>query len=209
MLALDVAAIVLAGGKSTRLGRDKASEPLLGVPLLQRVLDSLAGLAAEVVIVRAKGQKLPELTPIGGLRVVEDLDPETGPLGGIYTGLDAIAAPSGLAVACDMPLLRPALLAELLRLVGRYDAVTPVSGGMRQPLCAVYSKACLGAIRRRLDAGDYRLTALLDDLKVLDVPESSWRAFDPDGISFLNLNREDDLARAEAILQAEAARLRA
>ncbi|HLF70552.1 MAG TPA: NTP transferase domain-containing protein, partial [Dehalococcoidia bacterium] len=92
------AAIVLAGGQSSRLGRDKASELLLGRPLLQHVLDRLAGLVDEIVVVRAAGQGLPELSATAALTVVEDVYTGAGPLGGIQAGLAAARAPVGLAV---------------------------------------------------------------------------------------------------------------
>lgn len=201
---MTAAAIVLAGGKSSRLGRDKASEPLLGRPLLQRVLDRFLGLVDEYVVVRAAGQTLPAIeTP--ALRVVEDLYPETGPLGGIYSGLSAAAAGHAVVVACDMPLLQPKLIAELLRLAPDHDLVVPVSEEFPQPLCAVYSKACLDAIRAQLDAGNYKITAAFGLLRPLYLRPDDWRPFDPEGLSFQNLNREEDLQRAAALLRAEEA----
>jgi len=198
------AAIVLAGGKSTRLGRDKASELLLGRPLLQHVLDRLAGLVDERVVVSAVGQRLPALdTP--DLKVVEDIYPETGPLGGIYTGLTAIDAPYAIAVACDMPLLQPTLVAELLRRAPGRDLVVPVSEEFPQPLCAVYSKACVEPFRRQLEAGEYKITAAFGFLRPLYLRPADWRPFDPEGLSFQNLNREEDLRRVTALLEAEAA----
>jgi molybdopterin-guanine dinucleotide biosynthesis protein A len=197
------AAIILAGGKSTRLGRDKASEPLLGVPLLQRVIDRLEGLVDEYVIVKARGQELPAVIAQAALTYVEDLFPETGPLGGIYTGLLAAKAPAALAVACDMPLLQRPLVAELLRLAPAHDLVVPVSEEFPQPLCAVYAKVCLGPMRRQLDTGKYKITGFFGFVSPLYLQPDEWRRFDPEGLSFQNLNREEDLERAVALLVAE------
>jgi molybdenum cofactor guanylyltransferase len=197
------AAIVLAGGKSTRLGRDKAREPLLGRPLLQHVLDRFEGIVEECVVVKAIGQKLPEVTA-PGLKVVEDCYPETGPLGGIFSGLSAIEAERGMAVACDMPLLQPRLIAELLRLGPDYDLIVPVSEEYPQPLCAVYAKACLEPMRRQLEAGNYKITAFFGSLKPHYLRPDDWRPFDPEGLSFQNLNREEDLRRAADLLRAQA-----
>ncbi len=199
------AAIVLAGGKSTRLGRDKASEALLGVSLLQRVLDRLAGLVEEVVLVHARGQILPPVRAAAPPVIVEDLYPGTGPLGGIYTGLTATTAPFAVAVACDMPLLRRPLVAELLRLAAAHDLVVPVSQDFPQPLCAAYGKACLGPMRMQLEAGQFKITGFFGYLKPLYLQPAQWRRFDPDGLSFHNLNREEDLRRAEQLLRAEEA----
>jgi len=198
----EAAAIVLAGGKSTRLGRDKASEPLLGVPMLQRVLDRLSGLVDEFVIVRRAGQVLPAVS-LSDLTVVEDIYPDSGPLGGIYTGLQATTAPRAVAVACDMPLLRRELVAELLRLAPDHDLVVPVSEEFPQPLCAVYAKACLEPIRQQLETGNFKITGFFGRLRPRYLQPPEWRPFDPEGLSFMNLNREEDLARAAALLAAE------
>jgi molybdopterin-guanine dinucleotide biosynthesis protein A len=198
------AAIVLAGGKSSRLGRDKASEPLLGRPLLQHVIDRLSGLVEEYVVVRARGQQLPEIDVAGSIQVVEDIYPEIGPLGGIYTGLAAIEAPRALAVGCDMPLLQPALLRELIRLGAETNLVVPVRNGLPEPLCAAYAKTCLPAIRAQIEAGEYKIAKFYDRLAPRYVLPEAWRRFDPEGLSFQNVNREADLARVESLLRTQA-----
>ena len=193
------AAVILAGGLSARLGRDKAGELLLGRSLLQRVIDRLAGLVDEYVVVIAAGQTLPPVEAGAPLRTVEDLFPRVGPLGGIFTGLDAMWAARAVAVACDLPLLQPALLRELLRLAPGHDAVVPLNV-LPEPLCAVYAKTCLDAIRNRIDAGAYKVTGFFEAVDVLYVEPATWRRFDPEGVSFLNVNREEDLRRAEQLL---------
>jgi molybdenum cofactor guanylyltransferase len=195
----ETAAIVLAGGRSTRLGRDKASEPLLGVPMLQRVIDRLAGLTDEIVVVGRRDQ---DLSWARGehLRIVEDLYPDAGPLGGIYTGLTAIEEPLAIAVACDMPLLQPALLAALIRLGHKHELVVPVNDGLPQPLCAVYRKACAGPIQTQISKGNLKLTGVVESLGAHYVEPEEWRIFDPDGLSFQNLNSEAGLRGAEVLL---------
>jgi molybdopterin-guanine dinucleotide biosynthesis protein A len=198
------AAIVLAGGKSTRFGRDKAGELLLGRSLLQRALDAFDGLVDECVIVHAAGQSLPVVTTSTALTLVQDLYPESGPLGGIYTGLGAMQAPVAVVVACDMPLLQPALLGGLLRLAPSNDLVVPVNNGMPEPLCAAYSKLCIEAIKRQLDAGAFKVTGFYHQLSPLYLQPEQWRAFDPEGLSFRNLNLESDLVAVEALLRERA-----
>jgi molybdopterin-guanine dinucleotide biosynthesis protein A len=196
------AAIILAGGRSTRLGRDKASEPLLGRPLLQWVLDRVQPLIAEIVIVTAEGRQLPPVKAVADLAVVKDTFPDSGPLGGIYTGLEAARANWALAVACDMPLLQTPLLAELLRLALENEAVVPLQDGLPQPLCAAYSKACLPAVRHQLVAGEFKLTSLLDKVATHYVASDVWSKLDPEGLSFLNINTDADLDRAAKAIAA-------
>jgi len=200
-----VAAVILAGGLSTRLGRDKASELLLGRSLLQRVIDRLEGLVSEYVVVTAAGQTLPPIAATAPLRPVEDAYPGVGPLGGIYTGLSMMNTRRAVTVACDMPLLQPALLAELLRLAPGHDAVVP-HNGLPEPLCAVYAQSCLPAIEQRINAAAYKVTGFFDSIDVLYLQPEDWRRFDPDGLSFLNVNREEDLRRAEALLATNTAK---
>lgn len=195
-------AIVLAGGRSTRLGRDKASEPLLGRPLLQHVLDRISGLVDELIIVRAPRQALPEIDTALQLRVVDDAYPGRGPLGGIYTGLHAARAGRCLAVACDMPLLSRLLLGELLRRSAECDVVMPVIE-FPEPLHAVYARSCVEAMRERLDSGQLKITGFLGAVHVCYMREAECRSFDPDLRSFVNTNTEEDLVRARALLAEE------
>jgi molybdenum cofactor guanylyltransferase len=194
------AAIILAGGKSTRLGRDKASQLLRGRSLLQRVIDRLDGLADEYVVVKAPGQQLPPVFASRPITIVEDLYPGAGPLGGVYTGLSSMGTPRAFAVACDMPLLQPKLLRSLLRLAPEHDAVIPLNNALPEPLCAVYAASCLPAIKSQIESGSFKMTSFLESVNVKYMEPAEWQRFDPEGLSFFNLNDEDDLARAEQLL---------
>jgi molybdopterin-guanine dinucleotide biosynthesis protein A len=192
-----VSGVILAGGQSTRLGRDKAAEILLGRSLLQHVVDRLSGLVDEYVVVTAVGQAMAAVEALAPVRSVEDAYTRVGPLGGIYSGLSAIHGARAVTVACDMPLLQPAFLSELLRLAPGHDAVVPVNdGGLPEPLCAVYAKTCLPAIKQRIDARAYKVTGFFESVDVLYVEPEVCRRFDPEGLSFLNVNRDEDLRRA-------------
>ena len=193
------AGIVLAGGLSTRFGRDKAGELLRGRSLLQRVLDRLDGIVDEYVVVKAAGQELASVYASRPITYVEDLFPGSGPLGGVYTGLSTMAATRAVAVACDMPLLKPSLIALLRRLQPEHDAVVPLNG-LPEPLCAVYAKTCIPAIKAQLQAQSYKMTSFLDALTVRYVEPAEWQRLDKDGLSFLNVNTEEELVRAEQIL---------
>jgi molybdopterin-guanine dinucleotide biosynthesis protein A len=202
-MAPDTAGIILAGGKSTRLGRDKASEILLERSLLQHVVDHLDGVLDEIVVVKAPGQDLPATVSTTPLRVVEDAFPGTGPLGGIYTGLIATEASACIAVACDMPVLQPALLLELLRLLPGYDLVAPIKESLPEPLCTAYAKSCIDTVRTKLEAGDYKASGYFDEVNALLLEPETWQRFDPHGLSFLNINREDELDRVRHVLESQ------
>ena len=171
--------------------------------MLQRVLDRVAGIVDEIVVVARPGQDLRWVCS-EGLRIVEDLYPGSGPLGGIYTGLSTVTAPVAIAVACDMPLLRPALLAALLCLGYEHDVVVPVKDGLLQPLCAAYNQAGVQRLGMETQAGNLRLTSVVEGLRAYLVEPEVWRKFDPEGLSFHNVNSETDLRCAEALLAASA-----
>jgi molybdopterin-guanine dinucleotide biosynthesis protein A len=139
---LDVTGIILAGGGSSRLGRDKASEPVNGRPLLQWAADRLEQAAAEIVVVKAAGQRLPSIETRKPLKVAEDILAGRGPLAGIHSGLQSASHDLSIAAGCDMPLLCVPLLRQLCHLADGYDVVMPTRGGQPQPLHAVYRRSC-------------------------------------------------------------------
>jgi len=198
----EVSAVVLAGGQSRRLGQDKASALLGGVPLLQHVLDRLNGVATDISVVCRPGQVLPALD---GKEVTSVFDryAGAGPLGGLYAGLETALYQRVIALGCDTPFVSPALLRRLLERISDHDAAVPVVCGQPQPLCAVYTKAALRPARARIEAGKLRLTDLLDDLDTYLMVEAEWRPIDPEGLSFTNLNTAADFERAERLLGSE------
>ena len=199
---VDVTGIVLAGGRSRRLGRDKAVEPLGGKPLLRRVVDRLADVVDETVVIVADTEQAERIPLPGSTRVVVDAYPDCGSLGGIFTGLMAASGDWGLVVACDMPFLDRRLLRHILDRRGDRDAVVPVLDGRPEPTHAAYSKACLPHIERRLRARELKIAGFFDDVRVRLVPEAEIDAIDPDRLSFLNVNTPDDLRRALELVEA-------
>jgi molybdopterin-guanine dinucleotide biosynthesis protein A len=170
--------VVLAGGRSTRLGQDKALLRLAGgQTLVGTAVATLHPLVAEVVVVASDGQRLGDLPA----RIVPDVYPDGGALGGIYSGLLAAQHDHALVVACDMPFLSPALLRHLLALPRDYDVLLPrLAGGLLEPLHAIYSRACLDTIERQLAAKRYRVVGFLDRVRVRYVDEPELRRFDPE-----------------------------
>ena len=114
-------------------------------------------------------------------------------------GLRAINAPFALAVACDMPFLNPRLLRYMADLTRDYDALVPSIGGIWQPLHTIYAKACLTTVEDLLARGLLALTDLLTRVRVRALRFATIRRFDPEGLSFLNINEPDDLMRVRAI----------
>lgn len=203
-MAVQVSGIVLAGGRSRRLGRDKAVEPVGGVPLLQRVLGRLAQVTYERVVVVNEAARAAALPLPPDVRAVVDRYPGAGPLGGIFTGLSAAVGGWGLVTACDMPFLNVRLLRHLLSQREGYDAVVPLLDGRPEPTHALYSRACLPHIQERLEAGRYKIAAFFESVRVRFVPQEEVEALDPGRLSFFNVNTQEDLDRAEALARAEA-----
>ncbi len=194
-----ISGIVLAGGLSRRLGRDKAVEPIGGEPLIQRVIGRLGVLAAQTVVVvnsDARGAVLPLPS---GCKIVVDIYPDTGSLGGIFTGLTAADCDWGIVVACDMPFLNADLLAAMWSARDGYDAVVPVLDGRPEPTHALYSKACLPHIERRLQSNDLKIARFFDDVDVRYFTQQEIENLDAERLSFFNVNTPSDLERALAL----------
>lgn len=196
---MGVSGIVLAGGLSRRLGRDKAVEPIGGEPLIARCIGRLSAVADEIIVVvndieRGKQLPLPQ-----SYRVAVDVYADSGSLGGIFSGVSAMSDEWGMVVACDMPFLNTALLRYMLSLRDGFDAVVPVLDGRPEPTHALYSKACLPHIERRLQAKDLKIARFFDDVSVRYVSQKEVDAHDPDHLSFFNVNTQSDLDRALAL----------
>lgn len=192
---MDTAALILAGGRSSRFGRDKGLLELNG----ERVIHRLAGLCRDICgeTLILCGQR--ERFHVDGVGEVADLLPDRGPLGGLYTGMCASGAAVFLLLACDMPLFDPALARDMLgRCTQEYDACVPRDGDRLEPLCAVYRRTALPAIAGMLAAGEYRMRALYPQIRVRWLDRAEWPrssggrgGFD----AFYNINFPADYAR--------------
>jgi molybdopterin-guanine dinucleotide biosynthesis protein A len=199
---MNVTSVILAGGKNLRLGRNKALEAINGTSLIERVIDRLKPLSEKILIVTSAGQAIfpfPE-----GAEVVEDLEPDKGPLAGIYTGMLASSSSHIITVACDMPFLNTELLRYMLEICGDYDAVVPrLDDGKVEPLHAVYSRSCIDKMRTQLGKGVLKVYVLLKSINVRYVETHESRKIDPDLLSYFNINHQSDLDRAVAIAKNE------
>jgi molybdopterin-guanine dinucleotide biosynthesis protein A len=189
--------IVLAGGKSLRLGREKALEEIGGCSLIERVIERLSLLGNEIIVVTSSSDQLPDL----GVKRVIDSYPGKGNLVGIYSGLKEVASSHGLVVGCDMPFLNVALLRHLIELSPGFDVVIPRVDDEMEPLHAVYSKNCLAPIEATLGEGKRRIVDFFPAVRVRYIESADIEEFDPQHLSFFNINSEADLERARILLE--------
>ena len=197
-----ISGIVLAGGMSRRLGRDKAVEPVGGEPLITRVLRRLSQVTDQTVVVVNEIGRASALPLNEASTVAVDAYPGKGSLGGIFTGLSASEADWGLVVACDMPFLNVELFRRMLSVRDGSDAVVPVVEGRPEPTHAVYSRACLPYIERRLKADDLKISRFFDEVRVRFLAEAEVDSLDPERLSFFNVNTQADLDRALELVEA-------
>jgi molybdopterin-guanine dinucleotide biosynthesis protein A len=189
---------IQAGGRSSRMGRDKGLAELAGKPLVQHVIDRLGELAGEVLITTNQ----PAAYAAFGVRTAADTTPGAGALDGLLTALQAARGDPVLVVACDMPFASRPLAAHLIGLSTTAEAVVPRPDGEYEPLFAVYRRSCAPAIRRALEAGQRRVISFFPVVVLRIVETSEARAIDPDPWCFFNVNTPADLAEAEQRLRA-------
>jgi molybdopterin-guanine dinucleotide biosynthesis protein A len=195
---LDISCIVLAGGKGLRLGRKKTLETINNATLLQTVVSQLAFLNSDTIIVTANEESFPRLTG-SKLRVVTDIYPGKGPLAAIYTGLKISDSFYNLVVACDMPFLNRDLLRYMVQVAPDYDIVVPRVGDMVEPLHAIYSKECLVPIETLIKQDSLSVNHLFALVRTRYVETEEIDRFDPQHLSFFNINTQDDLRKARKL----------
>jgi len=190
--------IILAGGKSSRLGRNKALQTIGDKSLIQWVIDRLVTLSTEIVVVMAHGEAIP-CSSTTGIRTVADVYPSKSPLVGIYSGLIASASPRAIVVGCDMPFLNASLLKYMAQTCSSFDIVVPQIEDKLEPLCAVYSKTCVVPIRWLLEQNELMISKLFTLVKVKYVKKDDINRFDPEHLSFFNINNKTDLGKAKKL----------
>lgn len=191
-------AIILAGGKSTRLGQSKALQAIQGKSLIQWVIDRLAVLSTEIIIVTAHGEEIPCSSPVG-IKTVADIYPHRGPLVGIYSGLAASSCSRAIIVGCDTPFLSVRLLEYMTQVSSAFDVVVPRIEDKVEPLCAIYSRNCLIAIEALLEQNELRISRLFNMVTARYIEKHEINAFDPEHLSFFNANSQADLDTARKL----------
>jgi len=196
-MAREISAIILAGGRGGRLGRDKATLMLGDKTLLQRSLCLVRPLSDDPIVVIRRDQDVP---PVGA-RTVRDVAPYDGVLAGLAAGLLAARHPWSMVVACDMPFVVRAVFDYMLTLTGGYDVVVPSLEVGLEPLHALYHRRCLPAVERGLAAGHRRVVSFYPEVRVRLVPPSDLLRHDSERRSFFNINTMADLERARGMLR--------
>jgi len=194
--------IILAGGKSSRLGinKDKAQLRLAGKPLIDWViskLTSITNLTEDNIIIVGPPEKYPSYK-----QVVPDLFPQRGPLAGIYSGLKASPTFYNLIVGCDMPFLETELLWYMWENIDSDDIIIPRYGkDYIEPLLAIYSKSCLEIMEKNLKGDILPVRLIFPYLKVKYIEDKEIIKFDPKHLSFFNINFKEDFIRAEELIR--------
>ncbi len=181
--------IILSGGKSIRMGQNKALIEIEGVPIINRIYDLFKELFEEVIIVTNHAASFKNF----GSKILQDLIPGRGALGGLYTGIFFSSFQYSFCVACDMPFLNKSLVQYLFENIRGDDVIVPRTTDGLQPLHAIYSKNCLAPMQRIIEKGGYRIIDFYKMVRVKIVDEKDFLFLDPCKQSFINLNTPEEL----------------
>jgi molybdopterin-guanine dinucleotide biosynthesis protein A len=188
--------VIQAGGLSARMGEDKALKPFLGHPLIQRVVDRLAPIADEIIVTTNRPAEYEFLK----LRLVSDLKPGRGALGGLYTAIASAASPLVAVVACDMPFASRMFFEGARRLMveeGADVVIAKMDEGY-EPLHALYRREiCLPAIESAINADQWKVISWFPEVKVRVLTSNEVKSFDPSDLCFWNLNTPEEFIEAE------------
>ena len=191
-MANNLTVAIMAGGQSSRMGKDKSFVLFEGRPMIEVVIDAVAGLGDETLLITNKPDEYAHLN----LPMVSDVYPDHGSLGGIFTAVHAASHPHTLVVACDMPWLNRPLLEHMIALRESADVIVPRWEKYPEPLHAIYNKACLNPIEAKLKEKRLKITGFFGEVDVQFVDREEIERFDRNGRSFANINSPEDLEEA-------------
>ena len=183
------------------MGREKYAEIIEGKHLIERVVDRLCPLFSELLIVVSQRNAKVSFN-IPGAKTLIDIFSKKGSLVGIYTGLIYSSHSRNIIVGCDMPFLNTELLRYMVTISHNYDIVIPRMNNLIEPLHAVYSRNCIEPIREQLTVDNLKINGFYDKVRVRYLEEDEIDSFDPDHLSFFNINTQADLDRAQQIVAA-------
>jgi molybdopterin-guanine dinucleotide biosynthesis protein A len=186
----DITGIILAGGKNSRMGVNKAFLPVDGIRLIEKTLNIYRQIFNEIIIVTNDPLAYIEFADAA---IVTDIYKDKGPAGAIFTGLFYAKNSYTFVSACDMPYLNKDFILYMIDQKGRYDIIVPELPEGFQPLHALYSCRCLLYIKRMIEADNLKISDLYKEVRTLSITEEKIKPFNKDGRLFLNLNTPEDL----------------
>jgi molybdenum cofactor guanylyltransferase len=186
----DMTGIILAGGKNSRMGTNKAFLEIDGTRLIDNILAVYQTIFSEIIIVTNDPLSYTEFS---GAVIVTDIFKQKGALGGIYTGLFYGTSDYSFVAACDMPFLNGDFILYLTGQAGKHDIIVPQLSEGFQPLHAIYSKNCLSHIKKLLSANKLKIDGFYKEVRLLSIPEEKIKPFNKDGLLFHNINTPEDL----------------
>jgi len=186
---------ILAGGRSSRMGKDKALLEINGKKLVQRVHDKVKNLFAETILIANK----PDALTFLNVPIFPDIIANLGPLGGIYTALKNSSYPQCFVIACDLPFIQEELIHYLCKNAGGYDIFSIDFGRGVEPLCAVYHQDCIKMIENRIGLKRYKVSDFFDSVhvKIKQVPKGQFAS----SYDLFNINTPEDVEKAETIMK--------
>ena len=184
--------IILAGGKNSRMGTNKAFLEIDGSRLIDKTINIYREIFSEIFIVTNDHLSYIEFNDAA---IVTDIYKCKGPLGGIYTGLFYSKNDYAFISACDMPYLNKDFIGYLTAHTGKHDIIVPQLSEGFQPLYAIYSQNCLSHIKKLLIADKLKITSFYKEVRMLSIPEEKIKPFNQDGRLFLNLNTLEDMEK--------------
>lgn len=187
-----VNAVILAGGKSSRFGSDKAFIKLEGALLIRKQIKILKKIFKKIIIVT----NTPEKYKLKNVKVIRDIIPGRGPLSGIHSGLCASDSFYNFVVACDMPFINSSLIRYILRNKNNYDIIIPKIGRKYHPLFGLYSKNCIPVIEKVLSKNKLRVSAIFSKVKTGFISRKEIERLDKPLLSLKNINTREDLRDA-------------
>ncbi|MEH7883307.1 molybdenum cofactor guanylyltransferase [Bacillus sp. JJ1609] len=194
-------AIVLSGGKSSRMGKNKALLKFHEKTNIEIILDELKHVFDDIILVTNE----PETYQFLNIKTVTDQYKESGPLAGIHAGLEASDYEENFVVACDMPFVSGELAASLVKELKHHEAVVPISEGRQHPLFAAYQKRAAGVAKECIEEGMLRMKHLLDRLDVRYLDEQDLRLYCEGNLErvFFNMNRPEEYEDAKKMTQSD------
>lgn len=187
---LNFSGIILSGGKSLRMGKDKAFIEIEGIPMIERTLNLFKRIFNEILIITNNKNQFFHFNKV---KVYDDLIPSKGALGGLYTGLFYSSYDYAFCVGCDMPFLNESIIKFLIQKINNEDIIVPKTKGGLEPLHAIYSKRCLSTIKEMIQQGKSRIIDVYPFLNVKIIEEKEFIDLDPERKSFLNINTPEEL----------------